>query len=117
MVRCLRLPYQIRVHLAHIGHPIVGDPVYGGGGSKRMTGSQHAAAYAVERATPRQALHAARLVLEHPETGAPCEFRSDWPQDLKQTLATAANDSAALDRDNVLDYYGFFTRGGDNCSK
>ncbi len=108
--------HQIRVHLAHIGHPLVGDPVYGAGGSKRMTGSQRARALAVERATPRQALHAARLGFTHPETGESCDLRSDWPADLRETLAVASDDASQLDRDNVLDYYGFFTHGGAGCS-
>ena len=41
--------HQIRVHLAHVGHPVVGDPVYGAGGSQRITGVQRVAAEALER--------------------------------------------------------------------
>ena len=51
--------HQIRVHLQHIGHPIVGDRVYAGGGSRRISGAARRGAEALERATPRQALHAA----------------------------------------------------------
>lgn len=78
--------HQIRVHLAHIGHPVVGDPVYGGGGSRRITGAERGAAEALERATPRQALHAAALAFRHPISREPLEFRSEWPTDLRQAL-------------------------------
>ncbi len=100
--------HQIRVHLNYIGHPVVGDPVYGGGGARRMTGSQRRRAQEVERAAPRQALHAARLNLAHPVTGEPCEFRADWPSDLRQLLGVANNDPSLLDRGNILEYLGFF---------
>ena len=67
--------HQIRVHLEHMGHPVVGDPVYGGGGSRRISGAQRrAVAELLERATPRQALHAAALAFRHPVSGAPLEF-------------------------------------------
>ena len=55
--------HQIRVHLAHVGHPVVGDPVYGAGGSRRISGQARLTAEAVERAAPRQALHAATACL------------------------------------------------------
>ena len=100
--------HQIRVHLHHIGHPIVGDPVYGGGGYKRMTGAQQAEALRVERAAPRQALHAASLSIGHPETGERRTFRSEWPQDLRASLREASQDPGLLDRKNVLEYLGFF---------
>ncbi len=58
--------HQIRVHMAHIGHPLVGDPVYGRGGS--AGGRLPPAAAAAVRAFPRQALHAIALGLTHPET-------------------------------------------------
>ncbi len=100
--------HQIRVHLNYIGHPVVGDPVYGGGGARRMTGSQRRRAQEVDRAAPRQVLHAARLSLVHPITGEPCEFRADWPADLRQVLGAASNDPNLLDRGNILEYLGFF---------
>jgi 23S rRNA pseudouridine1911/1915/1917 synthase len=100
--------HQIRVHLAHIGHPIVGDPVYGQGGARRVTGSQRRLAEAVEHAAPRQSLHAALLGFTHPESGAWTEFRSEWPTDLHPVLAQAAGDSSLLARPNMLDYLGFF---------
>ena len=99
--------HQIRVHLAHVGHPVVGDPVYGGGGARRVTGSQRRQAEAVERAAPRQALHAAELAFRHPETRAEVIFRSDWPGDLREVLAAAAEDATLLARSPVLEYLGF----------
>ncbi|MDX2192128.1 MAG: RluA family pseudouridine synthase [Gemmatimonadales bacterium] len=78
--------HQIRVHLAHIGHPVVGDPVYGGGGSRRLTGPLLAEAQELERLVPRQALHAARLAFRHPETGEVLSFQSPWPADLRPGL-------------------------------
>ena len=100
--------HQVRVHLAHIGHPIVGDPVYGHGGARRVTGSQRRRADEVEKAASRQSLHAAILGFAHPETGQWSEFHSDWPADLRPALAAAAADSSLLARPNVLDYLGFF---------
>ena len=99
--------HQIRVHLAYVGHPVVGDPTYGGGGYKRMTGSQRGRARALEAATPRQALHAASLALRHPETDADVAFSADWPSDLGISMSIAAEDPTLLDRDNLLGYLGF----------
>ena len=100
--------HQIRVHLAHIGHPVVGDPVYGGGGSRRMTGALQPAARALDAAAPRQALHAARLAFAHPSTRVWLEFRSEWPDDLRPALAAAALSTDVLARPQPLDYLGFF---------
>lgn len=100
--------HQIRVHLAHIGHPVVGDPVYGGGGPRRVTGALRPQAETLDRLAPRQALHAALLRFAHPLTGAPCEFRSDWPEDLRELLGEASGEQNLLARPNVLDYLRFF---------
>ncbi len=73
--------HQIRVHLAHIGHPLLGDGVYGPHFKTKAShlgpGSQAALA-----ALGRQALHAYLLALEHPRTGAILEWISDLPRDL-----------------------------------
>src|SRR5262249_12406975 len=73
--------HQIRVHLAHIGHPLMGDSVYGSGFKTRASRLPPEAAQALE-ALGRQALHAYLLVIAHPITGEPLEFRSELPADL-----------------------------------
>jgi 23S rRNA pseudouridine1911/1915/1917 synthase len=100
--------HQIRVHLAHIGHPVVGDATYGGGGSRRVSGPARGAADALERVTPRQALHAARLAFAHPVTREWLEFRAEWPDDLRPALSAAAAEPSLLARPSPLDYLGFF---------
>lgn len=103
--------HQIRVHLAHIGHPVIGDPTYGGGGSKRVSGPDRVLAAAVDRAAPRQALHAAWLRFLHPESGELLDLRSEWPHDLRQALGAAAQQRNLLDRLDMLEYLEFF--GGE----
>jgi 23S rRNA pseudouridine1911/1915/1917 synthase len=103
--------HQIRLHLEHIGHPVVGDPVYGGGGSRRISGATRRDAEAIERATPRQALHAAALAFRHPVTREPLEFRAEWPGDLQAALRAAGGDTLVA-RADPLSYLVFFNRDG-----
>jgi 23S rRNA pseudouridine1911/1915/1917 synthase len=74
--------HQIRVHLAHIGHPLMGDPIYG---PHYKTKASHlgAESRAALSALDRQALHAYLLVLEHPKTGEILRWESPLPGDLQ----------------------------------
>jgi 23S rRNA pseudouridine1911/1915/1917 synthase len=74
--------HQIRVHLASIGHPVVGDATYGPGGARGFSGPARRWAEDLERRVPRQFLHAAELRLKHPRTGEPLVFESLLPEDL-----------------------------------
>ena len=76
--------HQIRVHMAHIHYPLVGDPVYGG----RLKLPKGASAELNEslRGFRRQALHAQRLGLQHPLTGEWMEWESPLPEDMRQLL-------------------------------
>jgi 23S rRNA pseudouridine1911/1915/1917 synthase len=103
--------HQIRVHLEHIGHPVVGDPVYRGGGSRRISGGSRRVAEQLERVTPRQALHAAALAFRHPVSGAPLEFRAEWPADLRDALIVAGGEELVA-RSDPLSYLRFFNRDG-----
>ena len=73
--------HQIRVHMAHAGHGLIGDPLYGGRRRLSAAGVGEAAATAAA-AFPRQALHAATLGFEHPLSGEMLEFTSDIPSDI-----------------------------------
>jgi 23S rRNA pseudouridine1911/1915/1917 synthase len=73
--------HQIRVHMAHLGHPLLGDPVYGKGYKSKMALLSPAARAALD-ALGRQALHAALLGFPHPVGGALMRFESRPPADL-----------------------------------
>jgi 23S rRNA pseudouridine1911/1915/1917 synthase len=77
--------HQIRVHLAHLGHPLVGDPLYGG--RRQLTAHATAAQRAALAGFGRQALHAARLSFSHPVTGKPLSIESPLPPDFQALLA------------------------------
>lgn len=86
--------HQIRVHLTAIGHPLLGDPVYGlGFRTKAMRLS--ASAGAAVQGLGRQALHAARLGFEHPITGETMAFSSPLPPDLADVVAVLRDAPAA----------------------
>jgi 23S rRNA pseudouridine1911/1915/1917 synthase len=72
--------HQVRVHLSHIGCPVVGDPVYG---RKRNAGGPESL-----RAFERQALHAAVLAFRHPTTHKVMNFATELPQDFKRLVAS-----------------------------
>jgi len=73
--------HQVRVHLAHIGHPLLGDSTYGSG-FKASIGTLTQAAQERLKQLGRQALHAAELGFEHPVTGKKLRFSSPLPDDL-----------------------------------
>jgi 23S rRNA pseudouridine1911/1915/1917 synthase len=74
--------HQIRVHARHLGHPLVGDAVYG----RAPRGAGPSAGF------PRPALHAWRLRLPHPATGAPLELEAPVPDDLRELWRAATGD-------------------------
>ncbi len=84
--------HQIRVHFAWRRHALVGDPVYGG----RLALPAGASESLIEalRAFRRQALHAARLALEHPVTGEALEFEAPPPPDFEALLTALREDLA-----------------------
>lgn len=81
--------HQIRVHLSHIGHPVVGDALYGAGWERGMGGGTRAWADALARRVPRQFLHAAALGFDHPVTGERMRFRAELPQELAAAVRWA----------------------------
>jgi 23S rRNA pseudouridine1911/1915/1917 synthase len=81
--------HQIRVHLASIGHPVMGDQVYGGGFRTKAALLPPEAQAALE-ALGRQALHAHILAVKHPSTGEIVTFRSELPPDLTRLRSALA---------------------------
>ena len=82
--------HQIRVHLAHLGHPVVGDPVYGG--RARSPADASVAVRDAVRGFGRQALHACFLQLRHPTRGALLDWKADLPEDFRGLLAQLEGD-------------------------
>ncbi len=74
--------HQIRVHLLHVGHPVVGDQTYAVGRERGVSGADRAWAAALAKRVPRQFLHAAELRFRHPRTGAEMHFEAPLPPDL-----------------------------------
>ena len=90
--------HQIRVHLSSIGHPVLGDDTYGGGGGRRLVGLP----------PKRHWLHAAWLRFRHPITGAAMDLRAPLPEDLRTSLARMADDPTLLSRADPLDAFRFY---------
>ena len=90
--------HQIRIHLASIGHPVVGDETYGGGVGRRLAGlSIH-----------RHFLHAAWLRFKHPVSGQEMDLRSALPPDLARALAMIDGSGVLQHHPDPLDYFGFY---------
>jgi 23S rRNA pseudouridine1911/1915/1917 synthase len=93
---CLRLElesgrtHQIRVHMAHLGHPLLGDPTYGG--RLRIPADSSAALAEALGGFKRQALHAAALSLAHPASGEPVAWSSPVPGDMAAVLTALEED-------------------------
>lgn len=87
--------HQIRVHLAGVGHPLVGDTRYG---AKRLlpTGCTDALAQCLQQ-FPRQALHARELAFRHPRTGATERFEAALPADMEALISQLAAHKAIVD--------------------
>jgi 23S rRNA pseudouridine1911/1915/1917 synthase len=85
--------HQIRVHMAHLRYPLVGDPVYGG--RLRLPPACGETLASALRGFRRQALHAARLGLYHPRTGTPLSWESELPEDFRTLLRALDADARA----------------------
>ncbi len=85
--------HQIRVHMSHLRHPLVGDPLYAG--RPRLPKGASAALTAALQGFPRQALHAIRLGFDHPETGEPVSWATPMAADLARLLELLGRESGA----------------------
>jgi len=90
--------HQIRVHLASVGHPIVGDDTYGGGGGRKL----------VKLPLRRHFLHAAWLIFRHPLSGELVDLRSPLPEELHRALVAAAGPDVDIADINPLEFFGFY---------
>lgn len=93
--------HQIRVHMAHVGFPLVGDPVYGG--RLRIPGDITEELASFLKGFERQALHAAELGLTHPETGEEVRWQVDVPEDMDELLYLLEQDIADECTDDLED--------------
>ena len=87
--------HQIRVHMAHVKHPLVGDPMYGG--RLRLPKGTTEELREALAAFNRQALHARQLTLEHPETGEIMTWEVPLPEDMVQLMAALRKHVQDLD--------------------
>ena len=90
--------HQIRVHMAHIGHPLIGDPLYGGG--LKLPKGATPELVASLRGFRRQALHAERLAFEHPVTHEPMSFSAERPADQQALIDALRSDLAEHGHDD-----------------
>src|SRR5574344_1550569 len=92
--------HQIRVHMAYIKHPLVGDPVYGGKRARFIPNASAEFTHSVNT-FPRQALHAALIEFDHPFTGEHLTFSSPIPQDIMNLIELLREDTLANPDDIV----------------
>ena len=78
--------HQIRVHLSHIGHPVAGDPVYGGGAERALASASSDKVKSALSNLNRQALHAHTLAFEHPQTAKRLTFSAPLPADIQRLV-------------------------------
>jgi len=78
--------HQIRVHLMYVGHPVVGDGVYGARWAKGMSGDARGWAQDLDRRATRQMLHSSELSFRHPATGEEMKFRAPLPDDMASVV-------------------------------
>jgi 23S rRNA pseudouridine1911/1915/1917 synthase len=90
--------HQIRIHLSSVGHPVIGDDTYGGGGGRKLAGLP----------PRRHFLHAAWLRFKHPVSGAIVDLRSPLPTDLRQSLAALSDMPELATHQDPLDVFGFY---------
>ena len=102
--------HQIRVHMAHLRHPLFGDPVYGG----RLRIPPHAdeGLRQLMRAFHRQALHAKRLGLVHPATGRDMQWEAPMPDDMAELLEALREDTYGRDVEFGEQFYAAFDPEG-----
>ena len=81
--------HQIRVHLTHLGHPVVGDELYGKGWGRGMSGPARAWARELDGRARRQMLHASDLTFQHPRSGEEMRFRASLPEDFREVVTWA----------------------------
>ena len=86
--------HQIRVHMSHVGFPLVGDPAYGG--RFRIPPAVNPTLLDALKEFPRQALHARFLELEHPTTGERMKWEAPLPEDLTWLLTLLRQDREAF---------------------
>lgn len=88
--------HQIRVHMSHLRHPIVGDPVYAG--RQRVPAGASPELIDYLQGFKRQALHAWKLSFEHPEHGEEVSFEAPLPEDMQRLISLLHEDAKAHDR-------------------
>jgi 23S rRNA pseudouridine1911/1915/1917 synthase len=101
--------HQIRVHCAHLSHPLLGDPVYGRARGKRSVA-------ALPGGFARQALHAWRLGLLHPRTGRAMQWRAEPPEDMLALAHALGLGGGQPELDDDYDVYDDALDGGEDES-